>query len=130
MKLYKAVTEPVVTGPVSGLILLVLVFISVTVATAAETAEPEKKEIPAFSASDVEPDLIDEDLGPEISIQQFDNREVQEYSINDHVYMIKITPKYGSPYYLVDPDGTGEMEYKRDTLGLEVNPPQWTLFRW
>jgi len=97
---------------------------------AAIAAENENKEGRVFSSEDVEPALIDEALEPEINIQQFDNREVQEYSINDHVYMIKITPKIGSPYYLVDPDGTGEMEYKRDTLGLEVNPPQWTLFRW
>ena len=74
--------------------------------------------------------VIETGLEPEINIQQFDNREVQEYSVNDRVYMVKITPAVGSPYYLVDPDGTGEMEYKRDTIGLEVNPPQWTLFRW
>ena len=84
----------------------------------------------AFSSQDVDPAAFEGSLEPEINIQQFDNREVQEYSVNDQVYMIKITPKTGSPYYLVDPDGTGEMEYKRDTLGLEVNPPRWTLFRW
>ena len=94
---------------------------------AAAAGESESK---VFSAADVDPAVIDSGLEPEINIQQFDNREVQEYSVNDHVYMVKITPVAGSPYYLVDPNGTGEMEYKRDTMGLEVNPPQWTLFRW
>ena len=94
---------------------------------AAAAGESESK---VFSAADVDPAVIDSGLEPEINIQQFDNREVQEYSVNDHVYMVKITPAAGSPYYLVDPNGTGEMEYKRDTMGLEVNPPQWTLFRW
>jgi len=98
--------------------------------SAVQAGEPESSQKHVFSSQDVQPGLIDDELQPEINIQQFDNREVQEYSVNDHVYMIKITPKVGSPYYLVDPDGTGEMEYKRDTLGLEVSPPRWTLFRW
>ena len=91
---------------------------------------PGKDQASQFSSRDVDPAAVEGGFEPEINIQQFDNREVQEYSVNDQVYMIKITPKVGSPYYLVDPDGTGEMEYKRDTLGLEVNPPRWTLFRW
>ncbi|MEN8711142.1 MAG: DUF2782 domain-containing protein [Arenicellales bacterium] len=98
--------------------------------TAAVAEEPKQDESRAFSSADVDPAVIDSGLEPEINIQQFDNREVQEYSVNDRVYMVKITPAAGFPYYLVDPDGTGEMEYKRDTMGLEVNPPQWTLFRW
>ena len=96
----------------------------------AVAGEPESSEKKVFSSADVDPALVENGLEPEINIQQYDNRETQEYSVNDRVYMVKITPTVGSPYYLVDPDGTGEMEYKRDTMGLEVNPPQWTLFRW
>ena len=96
----------------------------------AQAGEPKAKQEHVFSSADVSPAVIEDGLEPEINIQQFDNREVQEYSVNDRVYMIKITPVVGSPYYLVDPYGTGEMEYKRDTVGLEVNPPRWTLFRW
>jgi hypothetical protein len=115
----------VIVAPVP--IVLSLLIFSFSAAQAGE-ADSGKKQ--AFSSSDVQPGLIEDGLEPEINIQQFDNREVQEYSVNDRVYMVKITPAVGSPYYLVDPDGTGEMEYKRDTVGLEVNPPQWTLFRW
>ncbi|MFW2440941.1 MAG: DUF2782 domain-containing protein [Arenicellales bacterium] len=122
MRLIRAIATP---ASISSL--LALIIFSVTTAIAGEAG---KNEVRVFSSEDVNPALIEESLEPEINIQQFDNRDVQEYSINDRVYMIKITPKYGSPYYLVDPDGTGEMEYKRDTVGLQVNPPQWTLFRW
>lgn len=117
-------------------VVLGLIFLSVTAAMA---EEPKKEKSTTFSSADVdpavvgsafEPAVVDSGLEPEINIQQFENREVQEYSVNDRVYMLKITPAAGFPYYLVDPDGTGEMEYKRDTMGLEVNPPQWTLFRW
>ncbi|GBE08474.1 hypothetical protein BMS3Bbin11_01054 [bacterium BMS3Bbin11] len=122
MRLIKAITTP---ASISSLLALIVFSVTAAIAGAAE-----KNGAPVFSSEDVDPALIDENLEPEIKIQQFDNREVQEYSINNHVYMIKITPKNGFPYYLVDPNGTGEMEYKRDTVGLEVNPPQWTLFRW
>jgi hypothetical protein len=124
MKLKMRVIK-VIVAPAS--MILGLIIFSFSAVQAGET-DTNKKHV--FNSGDVNPDLIDDSLEPEINIQQFENREVQEYSINDHVYMIKITPTVGSPYYLVDPDGTGEMEYKRDTVGLQVNPPQWTLFRW
>lgn len=109
------------------LVLLVLVTGSYSAVYAESSVNNNER---VFSSDSINPELIEGNLEPEINIQQFDNREVQEYSVNDRVYMIKITPSVGSPYYLVDPDGTGEMEYKRNTVGLEVNPPQWTLFRW
>ena len=120
MKVHKLIS------PAAAVVLGLIIF-SVTAATADES---KKEKSTTFSSADVEPELVESGLEPEINIQQFENREVQEYSVNDRVYMVKITPAVGFPYYLVDPDGTGEMEYKRDTMGLEVNPPQWTLFRW
>ena len=114
-----------IVAPVSMILGLIIFSFS-----AAQAGAPDTNKKNVFSSGDVDPAIIEDGLEPEIKIQQFDNREVQEYSVNDRVYMVKITPSFGSPYYLVDPDGTGEMEYKRDTVGLEVNPPQWTLFRW
>lgn len=70
------------------------------------------------------------DLEPAVRIEQRENHKIEEFSVNDNVYMIRITPKYGAPYTLVDPNGSGEMEWRRDTLGAEVAPPQWTLFSW
>ena len=96
---------------------LVLACLAATRLTDAE----ELAETPGFSATDLE---------PSVRIEQLDNRTIEEYSVNDNVYMIKITPRYGAPYTLVDPDGTGEMEWRRDTLGMEVTPPRWTLFSW
>jgi hypothetical protein len=122
MRSIKAIASP---ASISGMLALIIFSVSAAIA-----GEAGKNEARVFSSEDVDPALVEDSFEPEINIEQFDNREVQEYSVNDRVYMIKITPKHGFPYYLVDPDGTGEMEYKRDTLGLEVNPPQWTLFRW
>lgn len=67
---------------------------------------------------------------PDITITEHDNRTMREYRINNNVYMIKVTPRIGAPYYLVDPDGTGNMEWRRNSLGMDVNPPRWALFSW
>jgi hypothetical protein len=50
--------------------------------------------------------------------------------VNNNTYMMKITPNAGAPYYLVDADGSGEMEWRRNTPGLDPRVPQWTLFNW
>ena len=44
--------------------------------------------------------------------------------------MVRVQPKVGPPYYFVDEDGDGELEYTTDdpTQGPNVN--QWVLFRW
>lgn len=80
------------------------------------------------SVSDL--DLSLPDIGPTITAQDYHNRRVEEYSVNNNVYMIKVTPKAGSSYYLVDPKGTGQMEWRRNSAGFEVQPPQWALKTW
>lgn len=70
------------------------------------------------------------DIAPSVTIQEHDNRTVQEYSVNGNTYMIKVTPTVGVPYYLVDTDGSGDMEWRRNSPGLETQPPQWSLFSW
>ena len=58
------------------------------------------------------------------------NRTVEEYSVNNNTYMVKITPTAGAPYYLVDEDGSGEMAWKRGAPDVENTVPQWTLLSW
>lgn len=70
-------------------------------------------------------------LTPEVDTKEYDNRTVEEYRVGSQLYKMKITPRNGQPYYLVDPEGTGEMEWRRNSMDLEadVRVPQWTLFK-
>lgn len=70
-------------------------------------------------------------LAPEIDVREYDNRRVEEYRVGSQLYKMKITPKNGQSYYLVDPEGTGEMEWRRNSMDVEadVRIPQWTLFK-
>jgi len=70
------------------------------------------------------------DIEPSITIRESENRVSQEYRVNGRLYMVKITPSVGAPYYLVDEDGSGDMTLSRGTPGIENNIPQWTLFSW
>ena len=74
----------------------------------------------------LDPDVIE----PSVTIRRHDNRVEEEYSVNNNVYMVKISPASGPPYYLVDPDGDGNMEMRRSSGGMDINVPQWSLFSW
>lgn len=64
---------------------------------------------------------------PEITTRQEQDRTMEEYRINGRLYAIKITPRQGEPYMLVDHNGDGNFQMERN---LHIAVPQWTLLRW
>ncbi len=69
-------------------------------------------------------------LEPQVQLKEYDNRTVEEYRINGNLYMIKIKPRFGPAYYLVDDSGTGDLELRRDSGGRDILVPRWTLLTW
>ncbi len=71
----------------------------------------------------------DEELQPEVTIVRRGNETIEEYRVGGQLYMIKITPSKGAPYYLMDTDGDGSLETRRNDL---ENPSvvQWRIFTW
>ncbi len=71
-----------------------------------------------------------ESLEPEVTIRETRTEKIYEYRINGRLVMARVQPRVGPPYYFVDRDGDGELEYTRDdpTRGPNVN--QWVIFRW
>ncbi len=88
----------------------------------------EATENPAIADLDLR--VTAADIQPSVTIEEFDNRTVEEYSVNNNTYMVKITPAAGAPYYLVDEDGSGEMAWHRGGQAMDNNVPQWALFSW
>lgn len=68
--------------------------------------------------------------GPDVTIRSDDEEHIQEYRVNDRLFMIKVTPEKGIPYFLVDTDGDGRMDSRRNELEPDFMVPQWTLLRW
>ena len=105
---------------------LALVTISATAADEPEYVEvpppPERVESDDFDA--------DTDLEPEVTIIQRKDATVEEYRVNGKLYMVKITPVAGPPYYLIDKNGDGLMESKMSDVYNNDRVPQWVLFSW
>ncbi|MEW6646134.1 MAG: DUF2782 domain-containing protein [Pseudomonadota bacterium] len=94
-------------------------------ARAVEQADP----LPPPPLPDAEAVEEAEELQPEVTIRSRGDATVEEYRVNGRLYMVKITPSRGYPYYLIDSDGDGSFETRRN----ELDPPsinQWILFRW
>ena len=74
------------------------------------------------------PDMapFDAALEPQVTIKKRDGDTVEEFRAGGRLYMIKVTPAHGVPYYLVDDRGTGEM-VRRESLDNGLRPPMWLL---
>ena len=68
-------------------------------------------------------------IEPEINIIQKSDRTVEEYRVNGQLYMIKVIPKVGYPYYYIDTDGDGSLDSKQFELQSGL-VPNWILLRW
>lgn len=71
-----------------------------------------------------------EALEPDVTIIQGERQTVHEYRLNGRLFAIKVTPKNGPTYFLVDADGDGELETRRKELTPDFLIPQWVLFSW
>lgn len=67
---------------------------------------------------------------PEVRIIQRPDQVVEEYRLNGQLYMIRVIPKKGPPYYLLDADGDGNLETRTEELDPKVMVPGWVIFRW
>lgn len=67
---------------------------------------------------------------PEITIIQRERDTIEEYRMQGRLYMIRVIPRRGVPYYLVDTDGDGNLETRRNEMTEDLLVPNWTLFRW
>jgi hypothetical protein len=69
-------------------------------------------------------DGVDE---PEVTIVKKKGETVEEYRINGQLYMMKVTPDHGVPYYLHKEDQEGG--WVNDGPNPPLVIPKWTLFR-
>ena len=70
-------------------------------------------------------DAIDE---PQVTIIKQTEQTIEEFRANGRLYMIKITPKHGVPYYLVDERGDGKFA-RQESLDSGLRVPRWIIKR-
>jgi hypothetical protein len=107
-------------------IILAAAFASLSLgAYAAQPEAPAKVEPPPPPPME-ENESVEE---PKVTIRKEGEQTVEEYRMNGRLYMIKITPKYGPPYYLVDDRGDGKFA-RQESLDSGFRVPRWVIKRW
>jgi hypothetical protein len=105
---------------------LLLTFMALPVAAADNKATPpdlqtlEELPPPEFSNED----NADE---PQITIIKKGEETIEEYRIGGQLYMMKITPAHGVPYYLHKEDQDGAWINNGPVPPMSI--PKWTIFR-
>lgn len=79
----------------------------------------------------IPPKKAQEQIEPTVTIREEEQRLIEEYRLNGQIYMVKITPKGGVPYYYVDSDGDGRLELDMDKQAMNpVQPVYWKIKEW
>jgi hypothetical protein len=68
------------------------------------------------------------DDAPEVNIIKKTEQTIEEFRVGGKLYMIKITPKHGKPYYLVDDRGDGKFA-RQESLDSGMRPPRWIIHK-
>ncbi|MCX7100320.1 MAG: DUF2782 domain-containing protein [Methylobacter sp.] len=71
-----------------------------------------------------------ETMEPDITIIRKAKETIQEYRRNGKLYMIKVIPVVGPPYYFLDTNGDGKMDVRRSDLDRGSDVQMWKLLEW
>lgn len=69
-------------------------------------------------------------LEPDITIIRRGKKTIQEYRRGGRIYMVKVVPDIGPPYYFLDSNGDGKLDIRRSDLSQDTNVNMWKLLEW
>lgn len=72
------------------------------------------------------PGVLNEALEPQVTIVKRGNDKVEEFRMGGKLYMQKVTPPHGIPYYLVDHAGNGQWA-RQDSKDAGLRVPMWVI---
>ena len=72
---------------------------------------------------------LDPALEPQVTILKRGVDTVEEYRIGGRLYMVRVTPPHGRPYYLIDHRGDG-MFVRQESFDTGVRVPMWVIHSW
>jgi hypothetical protein len=103
---------------------LSLILLALFALTAAAQNPPSKLE--PIPEPPPPPGVADETLEPQVTITKRGEDKVEEYRLNGKLYMLKVTPPHGVPYYLIDQQGTGSW-IRHDAMSTDLSVPMWVI---
>ncbi len=108
-------------------LLTILLFTAALTAGAAERP-PNLQPIPEPPAPPPGFEL-DPALEPKVTIIRRGTDTVEEHRIGGKLYMLKVIPAIGKPYFLIDEKGDGRM-VRQDSFDSGLRPPMWVIHSW
>lgn len=93
----------------------------------AQQATPQP--LPAVPPPPPGMEAFDAALEPQVTIIRSEKETREEFRIQGKLYMVKVTPSVGKPYYLVDQKGNGQF-VEADIAQHPVRPPMWVIHSW
>src|SRR5258707_12306301 len=72
---------------------------------------------------------LDPALEPQVTIIKRGTDTVQEYRVAGTLYMLKVIPAHGGPFYLIEDNGDGKMT-RKDISDIGGRPPLWVIQYW
>ncbi|MGQ9830322.1 MAG: DUF2782 domain-containing protein [Thermochromatium sp.] len=70
-----------------------------------------------------------EAVAPDITIRESGGEVIYEYRVHGVLYMVRVQPPFGPPYYLYDLNGDGLID-AQERAAHNIAVPQWMLFDW
>jgi hypothetical protein len=100
-----------------------------SLAAAAQSTERPKPPTVPLEDLPPPPPMITTQPEPEPQVTQRNDADqsVQEYRLKGKLYMMRVTPKNGPPYVLIDLKGDGTFTRQENALDNGVRVPQWVL---
>ncbi|WP_338115369.1 DUF2782 domain-containing protein [Thiocystis minor] len=110
----------------------ILTILVLTLAFGISHAQEEEEAVGGgfLQAPTIEPSPVTgESVEPDITITESGSDIVYEYRVRGMLYMVRVQPQVGPPYYLFDHDGDGIID-AQERSARNSSIPQWVLFRW
>ncbi len=110
--------------------LLLLCFIFITFpALAVDERPPTLDPVPEVPDPPL-PVESGEELEPDITIIRKPKKTIQEYRRSGRLYMIKVIPDIGPPYYFIDADGDGNVDVRGTDMDKGSRVNMWKILEW
>jgi len=91
-------------------------------------AGPQEDEALAAPPAPSSP-VAGEPTEPEINISETPEGVVYEYRVRGRVYMVKVQPQVGPPYYFLDTNGDGILD-TQSASPIDNSVQQWVFYSW
>jgi hypothetical protein len=105
--------------------LIAALILCIALPLAAQTRPPNLQPVPEPPPppAGLEPDPA---LEPQVTIIKRGTETVEEYRIGGKLYMIKVTPLNGPPFYMIDERGDGKFS-RQESYDTGTRPPMWVI---